>query len=527
MYQYDEPEALDVTKLRYVLYARKSTIDETRQVRSIPDQIAECEFLSSRLSINVVTVLEETQSAKKPGKRPIFTKMLNDIRQGKYDGILSWHPDRLARNMREGGEIIDMIDEGYIQDLKFVTHHFTPDASGKMLLGMAFVLSKQYSDDLSQKVTRGVRRGFAEGKSSGTPKPGYLRMEDGSYQPDGKNFELICEAWQMKKRRVSHREIADYMNDNGYGRVIKGSKAKRSGEVIKMDFRRFTDIFIDPFYYGVLEQKGSLVDLRDVPGYDFTPAVTEEDWQAVQALAGVRRKAIKPNAQKTFYPLRGMVMCSFCEQPMYAGASRGSKGKRYLNYRCDTKDCTRTKKSIRGKEVFNYLYDFLKDGLHFTEVDYKQYAGDLTDINDRKRQALRFKLHSKEGALKSVSRESDDISLKIIRYEQDSPIWKANNKRITELETRQEDLQNEITRLKKDISSIEGNNLNVTQFLNLSKLAGSKLEAADPVAKDRICRMLFLNLTVDEHKVVNLQIREPYATLLKIKKILNGRGDRT
>jgi hypothetical protein len=54
--------------------------------------------------------------------------------------------------MREGGEVIDMIDEDYIKDLKFVTHHFTPDANGKMLLGMAFVLSKQYSDDLSQKI---------------------------------------------------------------------------------------------------------------------------------------------------------------------------------------------------------------------------------------------------------------------------------------------------------------------------------------------------------------------------------------
>ena len=45
-----------------------------------------------------------------------------------------------------------------------------------MLLGMSFVLSKQYSDDLSQKVSRGVRRNFAEGKSA-IPKHGYLRTK--------------------------------------------------------------------------------------------------------------------------------------------------------------------------------------------------------------------------------------------------------------------------------------------------------------------------------------------------------------
>ena len=43
--------------------------------------------------------------------------------------------------MKEGGEIIDMIDYGSIKDLQFVTHTFSNDANGKMLLGMAFVMS--------------------------------------------------------------------------------------------------------------------------------------------------------------------------------------------------------------------------------------------------------------------------------------------------------------------------------------------------------------------------------------------------
>lgn len=153
----DEQE-LDITKLKYVLYVRKSTDDPQRQIRSLDDQIAECLELAARLGLTVINKnhpLKETKSAKKPNQRPIFNQMLRDLRAGKYDGILSWNPDRLARNMKEDREIIDMIDEEEIKDLKFVTHHFTKDANGKMLLGMAFVLSKQYSDDLSQKVTRG------------------------------------------------------------------------------------------------------------------------------------------------------------------------------------------------------------------------------------------------------------------------------------------------------------------------------------------------------------------------------------
>ena len=105
-------DEIDVTKLRYVLYARKSTVDETRQVRSIPDQITDChKFIIDRLHLNIVETIKEEKSAQKPNQRPKFTQMLKDLKAGKYDGIVAWNPDRLCRNMKEGGEIIDMIDQ--------------------------------------------------------------------------------------------------------------------------------------------------------------------------------------------------------------------------------------------------------------------------------------------------------------------------------------------------------------------------------------------------------------------------------
>ena len=193
-------EELDFTKLKYVLYTRKSTDDPERQIRSVEDQIIECKQFANRLGIKIIKTVIEKKSAKKPNLRPLFRQMLKDIKEGLYDGILSWNPDRLARNMKEGGEIIDMIDEDIIKDLKFVTHHFTKDANGKMLLGMAFVLSKQYSDKLSQDVTRGFHRKVEEGKSH-IVKHGYITDKEGYYRPDGNNFKLICQAWQMRKER--------------------------------------------------------------------------------------------------------------------------------------------------------------------------------------------------------------------------------------------------------------------------------------------------------------------------------------
>src|SRR5581483_152704 len=104
MYGENEP---DYSKLKYVLYARKSQTDETAQVRSIPDQILDCKKVQAYFGLNVVKILTEAKSAKTPRIRPVFKQVIDGIKKGMYDGILAWNPDRLARNMLEAGEIID------------------------------------------------------------------------------------------------------------------------------------------------------------------------------------------------------------------------------------------------------------------------------------------------------------------------------------------------------------------------------------------------------------------------------------
>lgn len=509
-----EDEILDLTKLKYVLYARKSTDDPQRQLRTIEDQIAECLIHADRLHLNVVNrknPIIEKRSAKKPGQRPQFKQVLSDIRSGKYDGILAWNPDRLARNMKEGGEIIDMVDEGVIKDLQFVTHHFTSDANGKMLLGMAFVLSKQYSDKLSQDVTRGVRRRFGEGQTQ-IPKHGYLN-EKGLYKPDGKNFELVCTAWNMRSEGVSIGEIVDFMNENGYARIIK-----RSGKLVKMTIQILSNLFKDPFYYGILIQAKQKVDLQQM--YDFEPAITEDIYNKVQQLSYRRIKPNKPH-NSAFYPLKTMVVCSFCSNNMYIGPSSGTT-RRYLNARCDNKSCRRKKKSIRMIHVFDFIYKFLEEGLNFTEKEYSDYYNNLTNLTDKKRVGLSVMIHSKQGVLKRIVSDIKDISLGIIKLSVGSPAFKINEDKITELNDQKIELEGKIEELKTQISNPEDDRLTIEQFLNLSKNAATIVKSANAIVKDQICRIIFLNLIVNEEKVLSYQLKEPFATLMNRPHISSG-----
>lgn len=69
MYQDEDEPQVDITKLRYVLYARKSTDDPKRQIRSINDQIDECKLLAERGGMRIVKVLKEekiSEEAQQP-----------------------------------------------------------------------------------------------------------------------------------------------------------------------------------------------------------------------------------------------------------------------------------------------------------------------------------------------------------------------------------------------------------------------------------------------------------------------------
>lgn len=502
-------EEIDTTTLRYALYARKSTNDPQRQLRSIDDQISECEALGDRLSIKIVKpYIIEHKSAKKPIQRPLFTKLLGDIKKGIYDGIIAWHPDRLARNMKEGGEIIDMIDEGLIKDLKFVTHHFTNDTSGKMLLGIAFVMSKEYSDKLSQDVKRGVRRNLSEGKTP-TPKHGYTQGEDKLYKPDGNNFKLMREAWEMRLEGISLREIARTINEKGYVKLTK------TGKKIVLTSQILTDLFRDPFYYGILIQANQKVDLRDI--CDFEPMITEEEYLQVQKLSGFK---IKPYESKraTYYPLKMMVCCSYCGNHMYAGASKSSSGKRYLFYRCDKTYCQRKKKSIRAKVVFDFIYKFLENGLNFTEKEYKQYLSSMTKVTVNNREKVLHKIHSHEARSRFLRSQIQDISFKILDFGKDSVVRKNNEERLKNYQEELERLAAEIVELKKHITNPEEEAMYIKQFLNLSKNASRAIQMGDGIVKDAICRLIFLNFIVDDEKVLSYQLKPPFEELLKVRK---------
>ena len=523
-----KPFSYESTKpLRYVLYVRKSSEGEDAQEKSIPDQIQYCEEYAERTGLLVVKAIEEKKSAKVSGRRKEFTQMLEDIANSKYDGILAYHPDRLARNSLESGMIIDMLDGNVIKDLKFPTLHFTNDASGKLLLNVLFAMSKQYSEHLSENVTRGVTTNFEQGKSSAY-KWGYSRDEvTGHYEPDS-NFELIKNGWQMRLEGHTQQEIVDYWLQNDVHRMTKISRKNKHIRKITISKQMASNIFASPFYFGILIQNEQEVDLRKIT--NFTPMIDEETYNTVQAMGRKRARVPIYSEKKTFYPFRDMVFCGVCnsETSMRVGKNRSSNGAYGLTYRCDTKGCTRSVKSVRAKHFLYDLYDKL-DTMKLTDKEYDEYSKEIDSYTDSKIIQIRTTKRSLEGRRKHLKVNVDKLSRQYAALPEDAPATVRERlvQDIEELQSSVVEIEGDIEKLRKKIDSPAQIKLTKEEFLNLINTAGDKMRAGTPVEKDILARKLLLNIRLDNEKAPSYLWKEPFATLLKIKQINSGADERT
>ena len=105
---------------------------------SIEAQLVELNQYAQREGLKVVEKFVESKSAKKPG-RAEFNRMLEKLYASKEPiGILAWHPDRLARNSVDGGQVVYLIDSQKVNALKFPTFWFEPTPQGLFMLQVSF-----------------------------------------------------------------------------------------------------------------------------------------------------------------------------------------------------------------------------------------------------------------------------------------------------------------------------------------------------------------------------------------------------
>ena len=313
---------------KFFLYCRKSTDVEDKQVLSIEAQIVELRAFAKQNNFWIVETFIEKQSAKIPG-RPIFGEMLKRLESGEANGILAWHPDRLARNSVDGGQIIYLLDCGRITALKFPQFWFEPTPQGKFMLQIAFGQSKYYVDSLSENTKRGLRQKVRRGEYPGLAPIGYLNdVRIKTIVIDRKRSKIVKQAFELyAKGNFTLGEIADFLAKNG----IK----TRNGNPYKRD--KISFILSNPFYYGHFRYSGELHEGKH------EPIIAKKLFDKVQEVLKQRSKPQrKERVPKAF---TGLFHCGECGMMITAEIQKD-----HVYYRCTKKSKTKICNQVYMRE---------------------------------------------------------------------------------------------------------------------------------------------------------------------------------
>lgn len=506
---------------RYVLYARKSTKGKDKQQKSIQDQLSECSEFAERNNILILNKYIDKHTARKSNSRTEFSNMITAINKGRYNAILSWHPDRLARNMKEGGEIIDLLDRGVLVDLKFPSFTFVNDGHGKVSLGIEFVLAKNYSDNLSVTTERGNKRRFLEGKGLRDDKYGYKLNKEKYYRPDGKNFELIRNTFKMAYQGISHNEISEYLNRENFS--FKGEKRI----VRKQEISR---ILADPFYVGSHVIGDGIYDLIKLD-VDFIPCTTMETFMQIRDIYSEKNRfASKTSKHTKSMLLKNLVVCEYCQHRMYVSKTSNGKGKRYLWVRCDNKDCSRRslgiRNGMRSKVVFDWMFEFIKD-FNITRKDYEKW---IKEVEIRKKENTPLFERRLKDLLKQIKEKENkqkDYAIALTKSVNHAQLSDNLQKEIDDIELEIENLKKECSKVEIDLSeslrNIDKNIWTYEKFVNFFQSLRDivkKRKTEELLVK--VSNMLFVNIVLGDRKVVSYQLKEQFAILEKVVTVKTG-----
>ena len=305
-------------KIKYFLYARKSTEDEERQVMSIEAQITELIEYAKREKITIAQQFIESKSAKAPG-REIFNTMIQEIYSSKEPiGILAWHPDRLARNSVDGGQIIYSIDIGKVVSLKFPTFWFEPTPQGKFMLQVAFGQSKYYSDNLSENVKRGFRQKLRRGEWPSLAPLGYINNpKTRNIEPDTTKARCIAMAFEeYAKGEHTLESLSKRLS-------LWGIISKTGKPLVKASVHR---MLTNKAYMGIIARNGEVIEGK------FEAIVSPATFAKVQEILKTKAKP-RHSKKKHNFPFMGLLTCGECGSTITAQYAHG-RGGTYRYYRC-------------------------------------------------------------------------------------------------------------------------------------------------------------------------------------------------
>ncbi len=477
--------------MKYVLYCRKSTDTEDKQVLSLDAQERELLELAERHGLTIVNTIRESMSAKAPG-RPLFNALLTDVQNGDVDGILCWKLDRLARNFIDGGQIIDLLQRGTLQSIRCFEKEYLPK-DNVLLMAVELGMANQFVRDLSVNIKRGNRQKLAQGGWPSRAPIGYLnnRLEK-TIEIDEVRAPYVSQAFELYATgRFSLKEVTNQLYEKGF-RTPGGKKIHKSA---------IHRILSDPFYYGIMQRCGKLY-----PG-KHQPLITKALFDQVQHIA---RGNSRPRRKRHNFTLTGLFSCKVCGCAITAERQKG-----YVYYHCTNgRGICDQKRLFTREEVLHEQIATAFEQLSFpNELIDLCYQSALNVVKDNSEYEATARSSIESALTDLITKEKRlldvYINQKIDKDLYDSTVSEIANERIN--------LQHQLEQVGNRVSRREAIERTKETFLACNRATREYLTGTDDKRR-KLAFELLSNALLEDRKTVSLQYKSPYDLMASLPK---------
>ncbi|HEX6880230.1 MAG TPA: recombinase family protein [Terriglobales bacterium] len=146
---------------RAALYLRVSTPDQ-----NLDTQMLDLQTMASQRRLQIVAEYSDKISGAK-ARRPGLDQLMADARRGKFDVLLIWAFDRIARSTRHFLEILDELNHLNIEFISFRENIDTGGPLGRAMIVIIGAIAELERNLIKERVKAGMRRARFEGRRIG------------------------------------------------------------------------------------------------------------------------------------------------------------------------------------------------------------------------------------------------------------------------------------------------------------------------------------------------------------------------
>lgn len=476
--------------MKYFVYCRKSTSDDTHQAQSIETQNRILKDFVRKNKLQVVDYIFEARSAKDDGNRPRFENLLKRFENHEAEGLIVCHIDRISRNWIEAGQIAKLHDLGIIKEIRTPSKTYST-VNDLFMMGIELASATYYSRNLSIRVKEGNATKIAKGEYLSIPPLGYI-YKDRRLVPDPKTAHFVRQAYELCLSGSTMREITAILYSEGFRTRRGGNKVSKS---------TVHRLLTNPLFYGYIKYKDQLY--KGV----HEPLVSKYVFERVQELLTGRSTTKK---YKHSFLYSGFLICDVCGC-LYTATVKKQK---YNYYYCTNGRhvCDQHLKYQNEEKLHDVFAEYTN---RFTQLDEELATLSLeiylNELKDEKNTYVERQVSIKE-----------QIKNQIVKKNKLLDIYLSGDISKEEYDSKRLAIQESIDDLQESLENkLDDSKSTLELFYNIKNdlfTLESAFRNGSNEVKSEILKSLLWNCKMRNGKIQLVRLKEPYLSFEKLSK---------